>query len=314
VASYWQLVTLVVPVFALVGIGVGVRRAGWIDEGSENGLLRLVVWLTFPCLIFETVAFNGAFRSPAQAVLPPLVGFATAALGMGAALLVARAAGLAVGSGLRTFALSAGMYNYGYLPLPIIGGLFGEEAQAVLLVHNVGVEVAMWSVGMLLVSGASLRDGWRKLINPPVLSVAVALLAAFSGAADLIPGVLRQVIHALALCAVPLGLLMTGSSLEPYLKRPAGFFDPKVTLLALGFRLLLMPLAFIGLALMLPVSRELKQVIIVQGAMPAAVFPIILARVYGGQPQIAAQIVVATTAAGLITIPLWLRLGFAWLG
>jgi malate permease and related proteins len=48
--------------------------------------------------------------------------------------------------------------------------------------------------------------------------------------------------------------------------------------------------------------------------MPAAVFPTIMARQYGGDPTTAVRVVVATTVGGLVTIPLWLRLGLGWLG
>jgi predicted permease len=48
--------------------------------------------------------------------------------------------------------------------------------------------------------------------------------------------------------------------------------------------------------------------------MPAAVVPIIVARHYGVQPLTAVQIVLGTTGLGLLTIPLWLRLGLAWVG
>jgi predicted permease len=58
---------------------------------------------------------------------------------------------------------------------------------------------------------------------------------------------------------------------------------------------------------------ELKRVLVVQAAMPAAVFPIVLARHYGGQPLVAVQVVLATTALGLLVIPLWLSLGLAWI-
>jgi len=53
-------------------------------------------------------------------------------------------------------------------------------------------------------------------------------------------------------------------------------------------------------------------VLVVEAAMPAAVFPIIIARHYGGQPLTAVQVVLWTTAVGLLTCPLWIRAGLAW--
>jgi predicted permease len=59
---------------------------------------------------------------------------------------------------------------------------------------------------------------------------------------------------------------------------------------------------------------ELKRVIVVQAAMPTAMVPVIIARLYGGHPRTAVQIVLGTTAVGILTIPLWIRAGLAWVG
>jgi hypothetical protein len=48
--------------------------------------------------------------------------------------------------------------------------------------------------------------------------------------------------------------------------------------------------------------------------MPAAVFPIIIARYYGGQPLTAVQIVLSTTTLSVFTSPLWIRAGLAFVG
>jgi predicted permease len=67
------------------------------------------------------------------------------------------------------------------------------------------------------------------------------------------------------------------------------------------------------LAAVLPLSPEMRQVLVVQAAMPAGIIPILIARHYGGQTLTAVQVVVGTTVLGLVTTPLWLRLGLAWL-
>jgi hypothetical protein len=48
--------------------------------------------------------------------------------------------------------------------------------------------------------------------------------------------------------------------------------------------------------------------------MPAGIFSIVLAKHYGGRPLTAVQIVVSTTVLGVLVIPLWLRVGLAWVG
>lgn len=312
--TYTQLLLLMLPVFALIGVGVVVRRLHWIEGEAETSLIRFVVNVCYPCLIFESVANNAALQAAENLVLAPLMGFAITFLGIRAGLLVARMIGLHVGSGLRTFALAVGITNYGYLPLPIMEAVWGPESRGVLLVHNVGVEVAIWTVGVLVLSGQSLREGWRKLVSPIVITLLVAVACNLLRVTPHLPTVLTTTIHALAVCAIPLGLVMTGVNLAQYLHEPAGLFDPKVSLTAMALRLGVLPVLILLVAKFLPCSIELKRVLVVQAAMPAAVIPIIIAKLYGGHPRTAVQIVLGTTALGVFVIPLWLRAGLAWVG
>ncbi len=312
--SYWQLLLLVLPVFAVIGVGVVVRRVHWIEGEAETSLIRLVVNLCYPALIFETVAGNPALRSPGNLILPPLVGFGITFLGIRAGLLVAKLIGLHVGTGLRTFALAVGITNYGYLPLPIMEGIWGPDSRGVLLVHNVGVEAAIWTVGLLVLSGESLREGWRRLVSPIVITIGLAVACNLAGVTPHLPKVLTDAIHALAVCGIPLGLIMTGVSLASFLNEPEHLFDAKVAGAAAVLRLGALPLLLMLLAKYLPCSVELKRVILVQAAMPVAMVSVIIARLYGGHPRTAVQIVLGTTLVGIFTIPLWIGAGMAWIG
>ncbi|MEY4939858.1 MAG: hypothetical protein RIQ93_1593 [Verrucomicrobiota bacterium] len=312
--SYWQLLLLVLPVFALIGVGIAARQLEWIQDAAETSLIRLTVNVCYPCLIFEAVARNSALHEPANLLVPPLVGFGITWFGIQAGLLVARAIGLQVGTGLRTFALAVGITNYGYLPLPIMEAMWGPESRAVLMVHNVGVEIAIWTVGVLVLSGESLRQGWRRLLSPVLITLFVAIGANFAGLPPYLPKVVNDTIHALAVCGIPLGLIMTGVNFAGFLKEPRGLFEPRVSLAAMLLRLGILPVLLLLLAQYLPCSIELKRVIVVQAAMPTAMVPIILARLYGGHPQTAVQIVLGTTVLGIFVIPLWLRAGLGWVG
>jgi malate permease and related proteins len=79
-------------------------------------------------------------------------------------------------------------------------------------------------------------------------------------------------------------------------------------------RLGVLPFLFLLVARYLPCSTELKQVIVLEAAMPAAVFPIVISKHYGGDVNTALRVVLSTSVAGLITIPLWIRFGMKFVG
>jgi predicted permease len=312
--SYGQLLLVLLPVFAMIAIGAGLRHWQLITEQGENSLFNLVVKVTTPCLIFESVASNPALRDPGNLLLPPLLGFGLTLLSMAVGWHVARTLGLTIGHGLRTFALAVGLTNYGYLPLPLMDAMFGAESRAVLLVHNVGVEAAIWTGGVLMVTGLSPLAGWRKLLNAPLAALLAAVACNLTGVSAHLPSALMSLVHALAVCAVPLGLIMTGVSIQPHLDDPKRLVNTRVTLTAWLLRLCVLPWVFLLAARYLPCPVELKRVLVIQAAMPSAVVSIIVARVYGGQPLVAVQIILGTTALALFTIPFWIRFGLSFAG
>ncbi|WP_221031327.1 AEC family transporter [Actomonas aquatica] len=310
--SYFELLALIVPVFALIAIGSGARWAGWISPDADSSLMKLVVNVLYPALIFDAVLGNAALSDHRNVFWPPLVGFGTMVIGIFGSLAIGRALGFSKGHGLRTFAFAAGIYNYGYIPIPLMTGLFGQESIGVLLVHNVGCEAAVWTVGVIVVSGVSLRESWRKLVSGPVVALLLAAGGNLVGLDEAMPEVVRTVIKSAGVCAIPLGLITIGATLTEYLRKPSQLFSARVTPLACGLRLLVYPAVFLVLAKVLPISPELKRVMLVQAAMPAGIVPILIAKHYGGQPLTAVQVVLGTTAVGLVAIPLWLRFGLGW--
>ena len=311
--SYWQLLLLILPVFVLIALGAGMRRMQWLTAEADASLLKLVVNLLYPSLIFDSVLGNAALRQPGNLFLAPLAGFVTITMGIYVAYYAGRALGLTPGNGLRTFAFSTGIYNYGYIPLPLMVALFGSESVGVLLVHNVGCEAAIWTVGILMLTGLSLRaGGWKKLINAPIFALLAAVIINTLNLGRFVPGVVTNVIHLSAGCAIPLGLLLIGATLMEYFNRPRELFEAKVSTASSLLRLGVLPVMFLLLAKWLPCSDDLKRVIIVQAAMPAGILPLVIAKHYGGHSLTAVRIVVGTTVLGVFLIPLWLKVGLTW--
>lgn len=312
--SYGELFLAVAPVMALIGLGLLLRRVNWISEAGEDTLLSLIVRVLTPCLIFESVVGRATVGGVGDVLLPPLAGFVLTSISLVVAWYVARSLGLTIGHGLRTFALAVGLTNYGYLPLPLMDALFGPDSRAFLFMHNAGVEAAIWTTGVLVVTGESPRAAWRKLLNAPLLALGMALAVKLSGLGGHVPAVAWTFLHALAVCAVPLGLLMTGATFAPHLNDPKQLVNPRVILTAWLLRLAVLPWVFLLAARYAPVSADLKQVLVVQAAMPTAVISVIVARIYGGQPLVAVQIILGTTALAVFTIPAWIKFGLSFAG
>jgi len=305
--GYLQILTITLPVFVLFALGTVLRHFRVLSEEAEGSVLKLIINILYPCLILRSVLGNPALRDPANLAGAPLAGFATLLLGMGLGLWAGRVIRLEKGTGLRTFAFAVGVFNYGYIPIPLVDALWGKDTVGVLLLNNVGIEAGLWTIGILLLSGVSLREGWHKLVNPVVLSLIAGLLLNFAHIT--LPPVLLRVVNLLADCAVPLGLLSAGAAIHTYVRTPATLVEPRTAISACVIRLALMPVIFIALACWLPFSIEMKRILVVQAAMPAGMLPLVIARHYGGQPVVAARVIIATTVVGMLVLPSWISFG-----
>jgi hypothetical protein len=312
--EYLSLLNAVAPVFVMVLAGYGIRRADWLSAEADLGLLRVVVNLLYPCLILDTILGNTAVENPANLVLAPAIGLVSVTAGFAVCFWSAPVFGITEPASRRTFAFTAGLYNYGYIALPLIQKLFGAKATGVLFLHNVGVEAALWTVGIMILSGATPREGWRQIFNVPLMAILLALALNFGGARTWMPSFVLNAVHAMGAAAVPMGIILTGAVFADQMRQTAGGGSGAVALGACVLRLGLLPLAMLAMARWLPCPPELRRVIVVQAAMPSAVFPVILAKHYGGDAPLALRIVLVTSALGLLTIPLWLRFGMYWTG
>ncbi|KAB2642540.1 MAG: hypothetical protein DVB26_02245 [Verrucomicrobia bacterium] len=308
----------VLPVYLLLVAGAALRKAGLLRHEHEAGAMQLVYSVMLPCFILDQILGAEVLRSGAVVVWGMGLGFGLLLSGLLTAWLVARIMGLERGTGLRTFTVAAGCQNYGFTAIPVLSILWGSSACAMLFVHNIGVEVAMWSVGVMIISGQRELP-WRKLVNGPIIAVGIGLLLVALGLDRPLGGPLhdltaplRKVISLLGVGAFPVAILITGASMVGIAEtaRPSW----KIIGGAVVVRLLLAPGLILAAAKYLPLVLELRQVLVVQAAMPAAMTPIMLARLYGGRPAVAVHVVLATTLGSLLSLPWIIFWGIEWIG
>lgn len=321
--DHWQpILSVIVSVFLVIAAGMGLRRLGWLTAEADQSLLQLVIRVLIPCLIFRVVVDNPSLREPKNLILPPLVGFGLCAAGLLVALCVARlgpqVTGLNTVPQRRTFATCVGIFNYGFVPIPLVELLFDDSTLGVMFVHNVGVELAIWTAGLLVLTGSLGRDWWRHVLNPPSIAIVVAVAFNLLGGRALVPAPVFHAVTLLSYAAVPTALLLVGATIADELRPGFNGFttaqNAKIVAWSLVLRLLLLPAGFLAVALLIPAGIELKRVLVVQAAQASAVFPIVMARYFGGHPGTAMRVVLSTSMASLVTMPLWIILGLALLG
>jgi predicted permease len=151
--------------------------------------------------------------------------------------------------------------------------------------------------------GATRATSWRAIVdqilaNPLILSCAAGLAANAAGLRDL--GSLSYALDLLGDAAMPIALICVGAGLDFRALRAAG---PKVATAA-GMKLLVMPAIMWGAANALGVGPLGAAVAVGLGATPTAAAGYTLAREMGGDAQLMAAIITATTLLSFLTMPL----------
>ncbi len=344
-ASFWmqftQIVASVLGVFLIIGIGAFCRSQKWLSREADFSLAKITANVLMPSLFLDRILNDATLDALSTAWVPPLFGFGLTTGGLLLAWGIARAVGPWVGLNTdaqqRAFAICAGITNYGYIPLPL-SQIFYPSAEVELILHNVGVDLALWSVGIAIISGgnrsrttsgqegedAPLRQGFPRwgivgkilpaITSAPLVAVVIALAIRSLDWDTMIPPSLMKSIHLLAGASIPMGLLLSGAIIIDFLRAAQWTGATPVILLSIGFRQLLMPVIMLAVAGAWATQTDMKHVLLLQAAMSSAVFPIVLTRLYHGDTATALRVVLSTSLAGLILIPIWISLGAWWLG
>jgi len=312
--SILSIFTAIVPVVITTGLGYFFRKKNWVDQSVQVGLMRLVVNVFTPALVVDRVLGNSLLKDFPVVWKVCAAGFLSVTLGMFVALFCARFFGIRDALRKRAFGYCCGIYNYGYIALPICMALCPPDTVGVMLLFNSTIEVAVWSIGVAVVSG-KLRPAelLKSIVNPIFFAMIFCLACNFSGFSQHVPAWVFGTAKSLGACMIPCGILLVGTALPVLMNGFRLRDDPLVSVGALSMRLFLIPVMMVAAALFVPaIPQDLRYILIIQAGMPTAMLPIVVVQLYGGDARLALRIVLSTSAACIVTLPFWIKTGF-WL-
>lgn len=289
------------PDFALILLGYGLRRFLHLGDHFWAGLEKLVYFVLFPALLFNALArANLAWATAAPVVATGALAMAT---GMALAALTPWLFRISPVSFASQFQC-AFRFNT-YIGLAVAAKLHGPAGIAAMgLLTGAMVPLAnLAAVGMLARHGGV--SVWRELArNPLVLATLAGLAWNFAGLS--LPGPLGQFLGRLAEAAIALGLLAVGAALK---LRAIGGAGRGAAAWLLAIKLLALPAAAIAIARGLGLAGLHFDIILAFAALPTASSAYILAQRMGGDGVGVAWLISASTLAAMLTLPLWLIFG-----
>lgn len=282
------LLDILGPVLVLVIAGVAAGK--WLLLPAQP-LAKLAYWLIGPAFVFEALSH--------AELAPQMLGRLTlaAAGAFTASAVIAYVMAWRLPKDRRAAVVTTGAYgNVGNFGLAIVLFSFDDSARPYAAVAMVVVN------GLGLILAVTLADGGlagfsRALRSPMTLMIPPALLV---NSIDFdMPLIVDRPVGLLAGAIIPVMLVTLGIQLHS-IGRPRLDLD---VICSLAAKLLVQPLFAIPIAAALGLTSEAAGAIVLQAAMPAAVFAAVIAIELDARPDETATIVMAGTLVSMLTLP-----------
>lgn len=296
---FYSTLEITLPVFAMVFIGLVLKRVGWIDARFINTASMLVFRATLPTLIFLSIIradLSAAFQ-------PALIGYFLGFSALSFFLAWGWAHWRCPFEERGVFAQGAFRGNCGIVGLALAASQYGEYglslggilAGGIIIVYNV------LSAAVLTYHSASATSELTSIIrhvarNPLILGVLLAIPFAYFKIP--LPDWLIASGNYFGAMSLPLALICIGGTLSfTSVKRSSA-----VAIDASLWKIVWLPaLGVLGAVAMGFRDAELGILFLFLGA-PGATASFVMTKAVGGDAQLSANVIVITTSASLFTL------------
>ena len=295
----------ILVILGMILVGFVIGEKGWFDDKSRGLLAKLVTQVALPCYMLYTITQ----RFTAADLLKMLPALRFPALSM--VILLGIATGVA-----RIFAVRQdrrGLFismffnsNTIFVGLPINQALFGDASIPYVLIYYMCNTTFFWTLGTYLIqrdgegeAQFDIRTSLKKVFSPPLMGFLLGLVLVILHIK--LPAFLASDLQYLGNLTTPLSMIFIGLSVSHVGVKQLVL--GKDQLLILLGRFLVAPLLMASIVYWVPLPSLMKQVFIIQSAMPVMTNAPVVARLYGADSDYAAVMVTETTLATMVVIP-----------
>jgi malonate transporter len=303
-----SIVTIVVPIFAMIAAGFGCRRFNLLGVTAAVELNRFVLYLALPALLFETLATIKWH----QLNQPGFI----AAFGLGVAIVFIASLWVRM-RGTRHLAdgaidsLTAAYANVSFIGFPLCFMALGQEGLAAAVVATIITVCILFAIAIVMIE-FSLQQEKKPLLalakvsramsrNPLVLAPLLGVLWNLSGVA--LPDAITNLTKLLGAAASPCALVSLGAFLAAKQTTRAGTGVPALVLL----KLLLQPAITWFLAFhVFSMPTTWANAAVLLAALPTGTGPYMLTGLYKREAAVTSSVILSTTVLSLMTLALYL--------
>jgi len=301
-----EVVITIIPIFAIIFLGWGSRKMGFITPEFLEPANRLVYYLSIPALVFSSIArvpFHERFDGTVLAVtlVSVTIVYALALFLAGIFRMTPARAGV--------FVQSSGHGNVGYIGLPTAYYYLGNDGLATVGIICGFLMVVQNLLSILVLQMHDHSDtrihGVKPVImkllgNPVIIGAMAGILVSAAGIA--IPAVFNRTLDILGGLAPPMSLLLIGASLSIRLMRR----HLRPAMGAVALKLLVLPALAVAVFMILHVETTVFLPALILLCSPTATIVYVMAHGMHGDTDFAVASISASTLISSITFIAWL--------
>lgn len=289
-------------------IGIIAFRLKMISKENSAGLVKVIMKITLPLLIFTTFAKT---ELTDEIILNFPIVFASALVSVGVLFVLSNMSGKLLKLDRENRALHSTHSMFGnvvFLGFPLLDALYpGGEGLIYATIFQLGHDGLMWTWGVLILSkGANkqTKHGWKHLLNPVTASFALGLIFMFLKIK--IPTLLLKPISGLGHTTIYLSMIYVGAILAQVKLKP---LVQNLRSYILSFnKLILAPMLLMFILIILKksgvnISEKALMCAVLQAAMPCMIIISVLAEELGLNAKQAVENILVSSVLSLATLP-----------
>ncbi|KJW13034.1 AEC family transporter [Levilactobacillus spicheri] len=305
-AVFVRSVSGVLIILVMIGLGYVLSRRGWFDDQAPKLIARLVTQIALPAYMISTITAKFSAETLKKTlpdlrfpVVSMLIMFGLSILAFHLFRINPKHRGLFESMFLNS--------NTVFVGLPVNEALFGPKSLPFVLVYYMANTTFFWTLGVYLIqrdgqgdSKFDLKTTLKKIFSPPLLGFMVGVVLVLLDIQ--LPNWIMQDFSYVGGLTIPLSMIFIGTAIAG-----AGLqnirFDRDSLGILLG-RFIIAPVLMGCLVLPTGMPLLMKQVFILQAAMPVMTNAPVVSKLYGADADYAAIMVTETTLLSLVVIPI----------
>ncbi len=309
--SFFQAVQGVLVILIMVAVGYYLTHKGWLNNDAGILIPRLINYVALPTYM----TWNLMTTFDQERLLAILPGTLVPFLAMLLSYIIGHILSnmLKIPHGRRgtwrsMFFCSSAIF----VGLPVNLALFGDSSVPYVLLFFFPNAFFFWTLGVYCISSDGNMRGnkvfslktLKNIFSPPLIAFTIATALIMLNVP--LPNVLAHTFKNLGSMTTPLSMLFIGMIIyRAGLSKVRLTFD---TAALLGGRFIIAPLSVILVSHFIPIPELMRNVFVIQAAMPAMTQTGIIAKLYEADTEYAAVTTSITVLASMLAIPVYMML------